>query len=209
MKAKDETPTAYRVEALDNPRDFNDAKLLAAATGWQVATANTVLEEAGGLAELFNHKATAAEFKLENQVAAIRALAERWLASKVARGVMLSSAAAAKDYFKALLAGRDYESFHCLFLDQQHHVLAVEELFIGTLSATAVYPREIAKKVLLLGAAAVMLAHNHPSGNPEPSVGDREITKEVIKALQLIDTRVLDHLVIGDTVTSFAERGII
>ncbi len=105
---------------------------------------------------------------------------------------------------------RPQEIFCCLFLDTRHRVLAFEELFRGTLDGAAVYPREVVKKALAHNAAAVILAHNHPSGVAEPSRADEALTQRLKDALALVDIQVLDHLVVGDgDITSFAERGLL
>lgn len=106
------------------------------------------------------------------------------------------------------LQTRDREVFAALFLDNQHRILAYEELFLGTLSAATVYPRDVVKRALHHNAAALMLVHNHPSGYPEPSRADIEITLRLQDALALVDIRILDHLVVGtEGVVSLAERG--
>ena len=107
------------------------------------------------------------------------------------------------------LKGLAYEAFLCLFLDNRHRVISCEEMFRRTVDSAQVYPREVVKRALVLNAAAVILAHNHPSGEAEPSHADRAITARLKDALALIEVRVLDHLVIGDGVaTSMAERGL-
>ena len=108
------------------------------------------------------------------------------------------------------MAPRDREAFGVLFLDVQHRLIRFEVLFTGTLMQTPVYPREVVRRALALNAAAVVLAHNHPSGNPEPSPADRQLTVTLQLALRLVDVRVVDHLVIGwPGVVSFAERGLL
>ena len=100
------------------------------------------------------------------------------------------------------------EVFACLYLDNRHRVLHFEELFRGTIDGASVHPREVVKAALHRNAAAVILAHNHPSGVAEPSAADRQITERLKSALQLVEIRVLDHLVVGDQdCVSFAERG--
>lgn len=113
-----------------------------------------------------------------------------------------------KSYLTLQFADAVSESFRVLFLDSQHGLIACKELFKGTIDGAAVYPREVVRTAIELNAAAVILSHNHPSGVCEPSTADRHITKRITDALQLIDVRVLDHVVVGgaDTV-SFAERG--
>ncbi|MGL5200021.1 MAG: RadC family protein, partial [Aeromonas veronii] len=109
---------------------------------------------------------------------------------------------------QGLLQTRDREVFAALFLDNQHRILAYEELFLGTLSAATIYPRDVVKRALHHNAAALMLVHNHPSGYPEPSRADIEITLRLQNALALVDIRILEHLVVGtEGVVSLAERG--
>ena len=125
-------------------------------------------------------------------------------------GQILTSPDATRDFLRTKLAHLDHEVFCCLFLDQRHRVLAFEELFRGTINGTAVYPREVVKRSLALNCAALILVHNHPSGNPEPSTADEVLTQRLKEALLLVEVRVLDHLVVGrEGVTSFSERGLI
>lgn len=122
----------------------------------------------------------------------------------------LSSPASVRDYLRLFLGGQEFESFVALWLDAQHRLIAGMELFRGTLTQTSVYPREVVKKGLALNAAAVIFAHNHPSGKPEPSRSDEMLTDALKQALSLVDIRVLDHFIVADTtVMSFAERGLI
>lgn len=112
------------------------------------------------------------------------------------------------DFFRARLGHLSHEEFHALWLDNRHRILAVDRLFIGTLDGTAVHPREVVKRALEVNAAAVILAHNHPSGVCEPSAADELITRELKDALLLVGVRVLDHLVVGaGSSVSLAERG--
>lgn len=122
---------------------------------------------------------------------------------------VLTSPEESKNYVKLQLATYQHEVFACLFLDNRHQVITFEKLFHGTINGASVYPREVVKACLKHNAAAVIFAHNHPSGNTEPSEADRTITKRLVAALELIDTTVLDHLVVGDEVVSFAERGFL
>ncbi|MHB8388535.1 MAG: RadC family protein [Acidobacteriaceae bacterium] len=125
-------------------------------------------------------------------------------------GQPLTDPALARDFLRARLAGQEHEIFGVLFLDQRHRALAFEELFRGALNGTAVYPREVVKRSLAHNAAAVILVHNHPSGNPEPSRADEVLTTRLREALLMVDIRTLDHLVIGrDGVVSFSERGLL
>jgi DNA repair protein RadC len=121
----------------------------------------------------------------------------------------LTSPNDSKDYVRLRLAEREHEVFAVLFLDNRHSVIQYEEMFRGTIDGTSVHPREVVKSALAHNAAAVILAHNHPSGVAEPSQADMAITNRLKDALALIDVRVLDHLVVGETVVSLAERGLI
>ncbi|MFM8341267.1 MAG: DNA repair protein RadC [Methylomonas sp.] len=125
------------------------------------------------------------------------------------RGEALPSADKAKNFFRLKLAPIEHEVFICLFLDNQHRVISYEELFRGSINAANVYPREVVKSALRYNAAALIMAHNHPSGISEPSHADRLITEKLKAALDLIDVRVLDHIVVGETVYSFAEHGLL
>lgn len=130
------------------------------------------------------------------------------LAERIKRSHVMSSPDATRNYLKISNAKYESEIFRALFLDNQHGLIADEVLFYGSISQCGVYPREVVKRALELNAAAVIFSHNHPSGVAEPSGADRQITDRLVKALDLIDVRVLDHIVTGgsDSV-SFAERG--
>ncbi len=142
------------------------------------------------------------------QLQAVLELAKRSLSEELQAGVTLSSPQAVKQYLQLLLGGKSYESFAVLFLDVKNRLIACEELFRGTLTHTSVYPREIVKVALAHNAASLILAHNHPSGTPEPSVADHTLTQALKQALALIDVRVLDHFVVaGKHVYSFTEHG--
>lgn len=135
-------------------------------------------------------------------------LARRYLAEQLARGDVLGDPAATRRFLQLHLRHQPHEIFACLYLDNQHRVLEFEELFRGTLNGAIVYPREVVKAALRHNAAALIFAHNHPSGVAEPSTADRSLTRRLREALALVDIRVLDHLVIGDgEVISMAERG--
>ncbi len=135
-------------------------------------------------------------------------LGRRYLAEDLKSRDTLNSPAATRHFLKAHLRGRPQEVFAVLFLDNQHRVLAFEELFAGTLDSCSVHPREVVKRALALGAGAVILAHNHPSGVAEPSASDRSLTRRLADALALVDIRTLDHIVVGEgEAVSFAERG--
>ena len=124
-------------------------------------------------------------------------------------GQVLTSPNETREYLQIRLKGYEHEVFACLFLDNRHRVISFVEMFRGTIDGASVYPREVVKEALKHNAAAVIFAHNHPSGVAEPSRADQAITQKLKDALALVDVRVLDHFVIGDSVVSFAERGLI
>lgn len=137
-------------------------------------------------------------------------LAKRHYGAALRAGISLNSPAETRRFLAAQLRDRPYEVFCCLHLDNRHRLIAFEELFRGTIDNTTVYPREVVRQALHRNAAAVILAHNHPSGIPEPSDADRLITRRVRDALELIDVRLLDHMVIGDgSCVSLASRGML
>ena len=132
------------------------------------------------------------------------------LAKRFQRNTTLSSPADSKDYLVSQLAELEHEVFAVLFLDNRHRVICFDEMFTGTIDGASVHPREVVKRALRHNAAAVILAHNHPSGLPEPSRADITLTKRLTEALALVDCRVLDHIIVGGTETaSFAERGLL
>jgi len=141
---------------------------------------------------------------------AVLELARRALGEEMSRGSALSSPHAVRDFLRLSLSRREHEVFVALLLDAQHRVTAVEELFRGTLTQTSVYPREVVKIALRHNAAAVIFAHNHPSGVAEPSSADELLTRSLKSALALVDIQVLDHFIVAGTATaSFAERGLL
>ena len=142
------------------------------------------------------------------QLQAVLEMSRRHLESTLVRGDALTDANTTKHYLQQRLRAYSYEVFACLFLDNKHRMIAFEELFRGTIDGASVYPREVVKQALSNNAAAVIFAHNHPSGIAEPSQADHNITQRLKSALELVDIRVLDHIVIGDGETvSFAETG--
>jgi len=144
------------------------------------------------------------------QLAAVMEVARRALRETMSRGNALSSPRTVRDFLRLKLQDRPHEVFAAVFLDAQNRVLAVEELFRGTLTQTSVYPREVVKRALHFNAAALIFAHNHPSGVAEPSRSDEALTQALKQALALVDVKVLDHFVIGGgTAMSFAERGLL
>ncbi len=144
------------------------------------------------------------------ELLAVMEMARRALAQRLQAAPVFDSPAQVKDYLALHLQGRAQEVFAVLFLDSQHRLIQLEDLFFGTLTQTSVYPREVVKRALALNAGAVVLAHNHPSGVAEPSRADEFLTQTLKAALQLVDVRVLDHLVVGQgQVVSMAERGLL
>ena len=142
------------------------------------------------------------------QLAAVLELARRALREELRAGSALTTPAAVRDYLRLTLGSRAHEVFVCVHLDAQHRVIGAEELFRGTLTQTSVYPREIIKRALAHNAAALILAHNHPSGVAEPSQADRTLTRRLADALALVDVRVLDHFIVaGASSLSFMESG--
>jgi DNA repair protein RadC len=178
--------------------------------------AASVLESFGGYAGLL--QADAADLKRikglgpakRAEVAAVLEISRRALAQQLRAAPVFDAPQKVKDYIALQLGARAQEVFAVLFLDGQHRLLKLEEMFHGTLTQTSVYPREVVRRALELNAGAVILAHNHPSGLAEPSRADEFLTQTLKSALQLVDVRVLDHLVVGQgTVISFAERGLV
>jgi DNA repair protein RadC len=144
------------------------------------------------------------------QLEAAVELARRSMRAELAERAALTSPRAVRDFLRLSLAGREHEVFVCIWLDAQHRVLAVEEPFRGTLTQTSVYPREIVKAALRLNAAAVIFAHNHPSGVAQPSRSDELLTRDLREALSLVEVKVLDHFIVaGSQAISFAERGLL
>lgn len=132
------------------------------------------------------------------QLQAVLEMGRRHLAERMRQKTALENPQVVRDYLKAMLRHEPHEVFGCLFLDSKHQVLTFETLFRGSIDNTAVHPREVVKRSLANNAAAVILCHNHPSGNSDPSQADRLLTKRLQKTLELIDVRVLDHFIVGD-----------
>ncbi|MDE1952250.1 MAG: DNA repair protein RadC [Betaproteobacteria bacterium] len=144
------------------------------------------------------------------ELAAVLELARRALVERMAERAMLDSPQAVRDYLRLWLGGQDVEVFAALFLDTRHQLIRAVELSRGTLAHTSVYPREVVKQALALNAAALVIAHNHPSGVAEPSAADRHLTDHLKSALALVDVRLLDHFVVTrEKVLSFAGSGLL
>jgi DNA repair protein RadC len=201
-----------------NPQQdgLDDAELLALFLRGGHKLASGLLRRFGGLRELLHADLDA--LLTEPGVgaataAAIRALPEtarRYFASSLRPGAAICSPADTEAFLQARLQHLGHELFCCLYLDNRHRVLRFDEMFRGTIDGTSVYPREVVKEALAVNAAAVILAHNHPSGVAEPSQADERITRRLKSALELVDIRLLDHLVIGaGQATSMASRGLL
>ena len=136
--------------------------------------------------------------------------ARQVIEQKMQRGAEFTSPVVVKDYLRAKLAGFEHEVFAVLFLDTRHRLIDYVEMFRGTIDAAEVHPREVVKQALRLNAAAVIVSHNHPSGNSEPSAADKAMTAQLRQGLALVDVRTLDHVIVaGSRTTSFAERGLL
>lgn len=200
---------------------LSDAELLAIflRTGTNGLTAvdlaRRLLDEFGGIRPLL--EADEKEFCLHRglgrakyaQLKAVLEMARRHLFENIQRGDALCSPGDTRRYLSAELRACPQEVFACLFLDNRNRVLVFEKMFYGTIDGASVYPREVVRMAIKVNAAAVIFAHNHPSGVAEPSSADERITKRLKDALALVDVRVLDHFIIGDEVVSFAERGLL
>ncbi|MES2688682.1 MAG: DNA repair protein RadC [Pseudomonadota bacterium] len=144
------------------------------------------------------------------ELVAVLELARRALAQQLQDKPLFSTPQAVRDYLQLQLGSRPHEIFAVLFLDSQHRLIALEELFRGTLTQTSVYPREVVVRALALHAGSVVLAHNHPSGEPRPSRADEALTQTLKAALALVDVRVLDHFIVTSTqAVSMAELGLL
>lgn len=180
-----------------------------------VELARELLRQFNGLGGLFSAGAALADVKglgtaKRTQFAAALELARRSIGERLKEGALLTSPGAVRDYLRLALGGRPHEVFLCIWLDAQHRVVAFDEAFRGTLTQTSVYPREIVKAALANNAAAVIFAHNHPSGVAQPSQADELLTRNLRDALELVDVKVLDHFIIaGHQAISFAERGLL
>lgn len=207
---------------LSGPKYLSDAELIAIflRTGIRGKTAldlsRELLTETGGLKKLFHaepnyfyQKPGLGKAKLAMLKAALE-LGRRFLEEDLTPGVILRDSETTKRFLSSRLKSHTHEVFACLFLNNHHGVLAFEELFHGTLTEASVYPRELVKRCLAHNAAKIILAHNHPSGNAEPSQADRDLTRMLKEALAAIEIQIIDHIVVGHKENvSFAELGLI
>lgn len=198
-----------------DPSALTDAQLIAGLTGASDGDAQAWLSQAGGI----RHACLAVgdvgasygiPCEAQEKLALALELSRRHLATQLKDRDVLTSPGLTQQFLQAKLRDLDYEVFALLLLDNQHRVIRYHELFRGTIDGAAVYPREVIKTVLEHKAAAVILVHNHPSGIAEPSALDRAITMRIKAALECIDVRLLDHVIVGDCYCeSFAERGLL
>ena len=200
---------------------LSDAELLAVLLRTGVAgksavqLARELLTRFGGVAGLLGAGKALLEVKglgaaKSAQLSAAVELARRSLQEDLRSGAALTSPGGVRDYLRLTLAAREHEVFMCIWVDAQHRVLKLQEMFRGTLTQTSVYPREIVKAALESNAAAVIFAHNHPSGVAQPSQADELLTRNLKEALALVEVKVLDHFIVaGSHALSFAERGLL
>lgn len=201
---------------------LSDAELLALLLRTGVARipavelSSTLLQDFGGLRGLLQADRSALEQQhgmgpaKSAQLLAVLELSKRYLYQVLLRSDPLESPGATEQYLKSALRDNPNEVFACLFLDTRHRVIAYEELFHGTIDGATVYPRVVAEKALKYNAAALIVAHNHPSGISEPSLADQAITRRLKDALALLDIRLLDHFVIGEGApVSMAAKGLL
>lgn len=177
--------------------------------------ARTCLGDFGGLRGLLNAAPGAITARpglgpaVTARLLAAAELSHRALREQVTRLGTLESPDSTRAFLHARLRDREHEVFCCLYLDSRNRIIEFEEVFRGTIDGASVYPREVVKLALAYNAAAVIFAHNHPSGVAEPSAADERITTRLVKALALVDIRVLDHMIVGDSdCVSLAERGL-
>lgn len=205
----------------DGPSGLTDADLLAVLlrTGVRGKSAvdlgHELLSRFGSITRLLSAGPALLDIKglgqaKSAQLAAAIELARRAMGEELTARDSLNSPGAVRDYLRAAIGHRGHEIFMCIWLDAQHKVIGLEEAFEGTLTQTSVYPREIVRRALIRNAAAVIFAHNHPSGVAQPSAADELLTRQLKDALALVDVRVLDHFIVaGNQALSFAERGLL
>ena len=204
------------------PGALSDAELLALLLRTGLPGKNALqmgqelLDQFGGVAGLLHTGAEALKSikglgpAKRAEIVAVLELARRALTAQLKQQTLFDAPHAVRDYLQLQLGSRPYEVFAVMFLDSLHRLIALEELFRGTLTQTSVYPREVVVRALALNAASVVLAHNHPSGSAQPSRADEALTQTLKAALGLVDVRVLDHFVVTSTETvSMAERGLL
>lgn len=218
--AKDKSGPREKMMAL-GAQSLTDAELLALflRTGCQgmnvIQLAQSLITRFGGLDRLLSAqhqqllKVKGLGPAKSTQISAVLELCRRILSRKVTQTDIINSPEATCQYLQLHFQGAEREEFACLFLDTRHRVIALETLFQGTLDSATVHPREVVKQALHLNAASLILCHNHPSGDPQPSQADINITRRLTEALSLVDIKVLDHMVVGrGEILSMAEHGL-
>jgi DNA repair protein RadC len=204
------------------PTALSDAELVAlflgagGRTSHRVEHARRLIARFGRLSRLLSAPAEELEAlsptrgNRDARIGAVMELARRALVEEMKARDSIASPAAVRAYLRLRMQDLGHECFYCVFLDAQNRVIAAEELFRGTLTQTSVYPREVVKQALRHNAAALILAHNHPSGVAEPSLQDQALTRTLAEALALVDVKVLDHFIVAPgAAMSFAERGLL
>ncbi len=211
-----QSPTPPATGLTENCSDADLLATLLNPDSPHIKSAANLLHRFGGVRGLFlaSHHACNEREGLDDrsalQVRIAQELTRRHLRQALQRGASLTSPAITLEYLQSILRDRNREIFTCLFLDTRHCVIASEDLFQGSIDGACVYPRVVAERALKLGAAAVIVAHNHPSGVTEPSLADQAITRRLKDALLLLEIRLLDHFVIGEgKPVSMASRGLL
>jgi DNA repair protein RadC len=174
--------------------------------------ARELLERFGSLHKLFHASIAGNGLSKANyiQFQAQMEIQRRLLLTELSQRNVLNNLLTVKKYLKSLLSHESQETFVCLFLNSKNHLLSAEKLFVGTVNKTHVYPREVVKRALLLNAVNIICSHNHPSGNPAPSAADRQLTLQLHAALELVEIKLLDHIIVAEQRTvSFAECGLL
>lgn len=193
-----------------NVESMSDADLLGMLVGNRHAP--IMLKDACGSLTRLLHEPNPVAYapsRVSSKLRAATELVRRSMLEMAQRRDVLASPDEVRTYLRMTMVGLEYEVFFVMFLDAQNHLIAAEQMFRGTLTQTSVYPREVVRRSLALNAAAVILAHNHPSGVPEPSRADEMLTASLKTALSLVDIRVLDHFIVArDGVVSMLERGL-
>ncbi|MGB1271587.1 MAG: RadC family protein [Endozoicomonas sp.] len=218
--AKDKNSPREKLMTL-GAQSLTDAELLALflRTGCQgmnvIQLAQSLITRFGGLDRLLSTqhqqllKIKGLGPAKSTQVSAVLEMCRRMLSQKVTQTDIINSPEATRQYLQLHFQGVEREEFACLFLDTRHRVIALETLFQGTLGSATVHPREVVKQALYLNAASLILCHNHPSGDPQPSQADVDVTRRLTEALSLVDIKVLDHMVVGrGEILSMAEHGL-
>jgi len=224
MKANNQSANNHQdhPQAQFQPGLLSDAELLnqllfpGKPNGKGARQAEKLLQRFGGLrglqvaSRLMANQREGLDDRSAAQIRLAHEFVQRQLKQSLQRGISLTSPAMTMEYLQTVLRDRDREIFTCLFLDTRHRVIASENLFQGSIDGACVYPRVVAERALRRSAAAVIVAHNHPSGISEPSLADQAITRRLKDALMLLEIRLLDHFVVGDgPPVSMASRGML